>query len=55
MTDEATREDIAYTQGWNDALVEAAHAVRRCPALDENGYICEKSTAILAIQVERRR
>jgi hypothetical protein len=51
--DEATREQIAHHQGWNDALVAATRAIRQAPSLDENGYICQKSDAIAAVKALR--
>lgn len=33
-----------------ELLAECAQAIRLCPSLDENGYICEKSAALKALR-----
>jgi len=40
----------AYASGYAAAREQAAICVKKCKSLDENGYICEKSEAIVAIE-----
>lgn len=42
-------DDPAYRIGWRRALDRALEVISTCPALDENGYICEKSKVMKAV------
>jgi hypothetical protein len=44
------QDERMYARGWAAALQAAERAVSAAPALDENGYICEKAKAITAIR-----
>lgn len=46
----AAQADGIYGAGWKEAIEAAVEAIRGCPSLDENGYVCQKSDAIKAIQ-----
>lgn len=46
----ATALLAAEARGYAAAREQAAICVKNCKSLDENGYICEKSEAIIAIK-----
>lgn len=45
----ARAEEDGYGKGVRDMRAEADAAIRKCPSLDENGYICEKSAALAVL------
>lgn len=42
-------EEDGYSKGVRDMTAQAERAIRGCPSLDENGYVCNKAAALEAL------